>query len=218
MRVDKTMITINDVEDIELLQLFFEAFNVLPTEAEETISTEEIEEIVERKFKVMEEDFFKKLDARLNQHMIMIEESIASKYLKKSNGVKKEAVKPKSPVTVRKYRKKYKPFTLKGLNDDGTFIQARGKPLIYNIRDILALKKLIPMVDEYPSFSSLCKKVGLRDVRTVQRLCYLIETGKFDKYINQWEQMEANNFYGKYGEWKPRFENNPQKRKEKGMV
>jgi len=212
------MITIKDIEDIELLQLFFEAFNGDSMHLEELTSKKEIEEMVENKFKVMEEEFFRKMDARFKQHMIMIEEAIASKYLKKSTEIKKEAVKPKSPSTVRKYRKKYKPFILKGLNDDGTFIQTRGKPLIYNIRDILALKKLIPMVDEYPSFSSLCKKVGLHDVRTVQRLCYLIETGEFDKYINQWEQMEANNFYGKYGEWKPRFENNPQKRKEKGMV
>lgn len=207
------MITIKDIEDIELLQLFFEAFNGDSMHLEELTSKKEIEEMVENKFKVMEEEFFKRLDARLNQHMIMIEESIAEKYLKKNTAVKKESARK----TIRKYKQKYTMFTLIDLKEDGTFLQKKGKAVTFKIQDVILLKKLIPKVKEYPTFNKLAKKLGLSN-KTVTRLCYLIEIGEFDKWISKWEQMEANNFYGKYGEWKPRFENNPQKRKEQGMV
>ena len=178
------MITIKDIEDIELLQLFFEAFNGDSMPLEELTSKKEIEEIVENKFKVMEEDFFKKLDARLKQHMIMIEEAIASKYLKKSNEIKKEAVKPKSAIkTFRTYRKKHKPFTLKGLNDDGTFVQSRGKPLTFTIQKVIRLKKLIPQTEKYPNFASLSEEMGL-PLKTTVRLSYLTEIGNMEKWIN----------------------------------
>jgi hypothetical protein len=38
----------------------------------------------------------------------------------------------------------------------------------------------------------------------------------FDEYLNEWEQIQANQYYGN---WKPNsILNNPQKRKENGMV
>ena len=131
--------------------------------------------------------------------------------------MKKTEVKKSAKPTIRTYKKRQKPFLLRGLREDGTFKQSRGKPLSFTIHDVIRLKKLIPQVEEYPNFIVLSEEMGLPHKTTI-RLAYLIETGKMDKWLNKWEQMEANNFYGKYGEWKPNFENNPQKRKEQGMV
>lgn len=82
----------------------------------------------------------------------------------------------------------------------------------WNIYTLLKLKELMKKEDEYPTLNKLASKIGLSST-TVNELGYYILNGDFDKYFDEWEQIDANNTYGN---WKPSIENNPQKRKEKG--
>lgn len=46
-------------------------------------------------------------------------------------------------------------------------------------------------------------------------LGYYILNGDFDKYFNEWEQIQADQTFKKG--WKPVIENNPEKRVEQGI-
>lgn len=99
---------------------------------------------------------------------------------------------------------------IRKLNKDGTFVVGRGNGKIakWDINIILKLKKYIP---SDLSNREIAKNVGL-DPGTAGRLMFMIETGKFDKYLREWEQMQANQIYNKNR--KVPVENNPQKRRE----
>lgn len=99
---------------------------------------------------------------------------------------------------------------IKRMNKDGTFqIGLRGGTKAkWTINTVLKIKKELK---EDSGFRSIGKKLGL-DAITVARLSYMLETGKFDKYLSQWEQIQADQIYKKVR--KVPVENNPQKRRE----
>ena len=107
---------------------------------------------------------------------------------------------------------------IESMTEEGYFkrkTECRGRRTYsWNIKHLLLIKKLIPKIDEFPSMKSISKKVGLSS-STVSDLVYCIEKGWFNKYFNEWEQIEAKKM--NYN-WKPKVENNPQKRVEKGMI
>ena len=96
------------------------------------------------------------------------------------------------------------------LKSNGKFILASGKESTWNIHNLLKLKKLIPTE---LNMTEIAEKVGI-GTTTANYLCYSIEAGIFDKFFNEWEQIQADKMYKK--DWKPILENNPEKRKEKG--
>ena len=102
---------------------------------------------------------------------------------------------------------------IKRMNKDGTFqIGLRGGTQAkWTINTVLKIKKELK---EDSGFGGIGKKLGL-DAITVARLSYMLETGKFDKYLSQWEQIQANQTYKKSR--KIPIENNPQKRRENGF-
>jgi len=103
---------------------------------------------------------------------------------------------------------------IKGLNSKGEFEKTNaGRKFKWNIQDIIQIKKLIPKIKEYPTVTSISKETKLSKA-TVSDLVYLIENGYFDKYLNEWEQMEADKMFG---DWKPVIQNNPEKRQEAGI-
>ena len=116
----------------------------------------------------------------------------------------------------RVYNKEYKMFNFTGLNEDGTFIQKKGKQVKFDINDVLKLKKAIPDTIKYPTWNALTEIVKLDAGKTMPRVCNLIENGYFDEYIKEWEQIQANKFYNNT---KPvPVINNPQKRRENGRI
>lgn len=125
------------------------------------------------------------------------------KNIKKSEPNKK-LIRHYPPTTVTAMPK------IRELTPEGKLILKSGKIAGYNINTILKLKKLIPTD---LSFIKIGAKVGLSN-STVSRVCCAIEYGVFDKYLNEWEQIQANKFYKKNKN--NLIENNPQKRKEKG--
>ena len=118
-------------------------------------------------------------------------------------------------TTHRQYSKSIynKMPTLKGMNHDGSFVIGKGRHSKWTIDDILFLKKEIPNLSK--SFTELADKIGYSD-DTIARLCCAIENGLFDEYLKEWRRMDEKRHFGN---WKPTpIINNPQKRRENGMV
>ena len=105
------------------------------------------------------------------------------------------------------------------LDEKGNFIRiGRGKQsFTWNINTLLKLREYMKEYDKYPSQKKLAKAIGVNPTSLIE-LGYYILNGDFDKYFNEWEQIQADNTFKKYGNWKPTIENNPEKRKEKGYV
>ncbi len=84
-----------------------------------------------------------------------------------------------------------KPKIIK-MNPNGTFLVGNNTiSQSYDIYTILELKQMIPQLVERQNrglsvWDSIGKKYQIGG-STVQYLCYMIETGDFDKYIAQWE-------------------------------
>ena len=212
-------IIIENKEDIELLLEFFKLFdNSDKTEAQ---NDDDLRERINQidKWKVEQSDAKKnlaktllKVDLRVKKIEEFLDKDVA--FVKVDTDATAEEINVPAKTTYRKYSKECEPFTnIKGLNEDGTFSQKRGKKISFTIQDILKLKRLIPETEEYPNFKSLEEIVQVNDI---PRICHCIEIGFFDEYLNEWEQIQANQYYGN---WKPNsILNNPQKRKENGMV
>ena len=210
-------IIIENKEDIELLLEFFKLFNTSSIEAQEDDDLRDRVNQID-KWKLEQADAKKNFARELLAVKSELKE--IKEYLEKdvafvkidTDSIVEENVPAKK--TYREYKQSFEPYKhIKCLKKDGTFQQVKGKNISFNIFDIIKLKKLIPQLDKYPSFKSLEEEVK---VNRLPRLCYCIEMGFFDEYLNEWEQIQANNYYGK---WKPNsILNNPQKRKENGMV
>lgn len=134
--------------------------------------------------------------------------------------------KENKPVKTKKTENRHRQYSyansirlanLEGLNKDGKFYRktgCRGKPYFkWDITHLLKLKDIIPKTNEYPTIKSISNKVGLSTITCSDLIC-LIEDGYFDKFFNEWEQIQADKMYK--NDWKPILENNPEKRKEKG--
>lgn len=124
----------------------------------------------------------------------------------------------KKEKTIRNYSNSVKmnlPKIIK-FNKDGTFIVGRknGRQAKWTIETLLQLRKYIKTPI---TLKEISQKLNL-DSSTCNRLMYCIELGKFDQYFDEWEQIKANSFYDSIKANNVKFiENNPQKRKEKGM-
>lgn len=134
--------------------------------------------------------------------------------------IPEEPAQTAKPVeTPKGLKRKYSPTVrrqlpkIKKMNRDGTFQIGRygGTKSKWTIHTILQLKGYI--LGDLPT-REIAKKVGL-DPATADRLMFMIETGRFDKYLSQWEQIQADQIYKKAR--KVPVENNPQKRRENGF-
>lgn len=143
------------------------------------------------------------------------------------NSIRKELNNAKKPATsitkntIRQYgeTQKQRCPRVSKLNKDGTFklknSKVNGGVSKWTIKDLLKIKNRIPEKEKYPSWTSIGEDLQV-SAFTAQNLGYGIEMGYFDKYFNEWEQLQANEFYGNFKQ--ELTENNPQKRKEKGMM
>lgn len=130
----------------------------------------------------------------------------------KNKNIKDKPVKPKTDKKlIRTYSEGIVNTMpkIKEMKPNGQFVLKSGKIAGYDINTILRLKKLITTDS---SFIKIGEKIGLSN-STISRVCCAIEYGLFDKYINEWEQIQMKKHYRN---WKPNIENNPEKRKEKG--
>lgn len=216
LRVGNKMITIENEEDIRLLISFFEAFNMelLYKKSEDTQDGNLSERINKIESDLREKADFNvkiakdilQMKSELNKlHSINLEENIEPTIIE---------IEEDSPVTIRKYGKRIiDEFPkIKALTKEGYFIFESNRTSVWNITDVLRIKKLLPKT-EY-TFEMMGKKIGFSSY-TAKTICCGIEFGYFDKWFKEWEQLQANNFYGK---WKPVMQNNPQKREEMGMM
>lgn len=87
----------------------------------------------------------------------------------------------------------------------------------WTIEDVLRIRNAIHDFDKYPSIKSIVEMAGFSDP-TVRDLIYYIENGDFDKYFNEWEQIQANDFFKKNLNVNNRVINDPQKRRENGLI
>ena len=198
------MITIENKEDIKLLIEFVNILNV----NEETTTSEPSEVDVKQEILELKHSLKMKADTivKTHQRLLKVEKQLETIIQNQST----EEPSADTSTYVREYHQEYPEYTnIKCLNKDGTFSNTKGKPFSFQIQDILKLQQLIPKIEEYPTWNSLQKVVK---VNGVQRLCQMIEKGFFEKYLNEWEQLQADDFFGR---WKPVVvENNPQKRRE----
>ena len=212
-------IIIENKEDIELLIEFFKLFNTSNIEAQEDDDLRERVNQID-KWKVEQSDAKKnlaktllKVDLRVKKIEEFLDNDVA--FVKVGTDATAEEINVPAKATYRQYSKSIynKMPTLKGMNRDGSFAIGNGRHSKWTIEDILFLKKEIPNLSK--SFTELADKLGYSD-DTIARLCCAIENGLFDKYFNEWEQIQGDTVYGN---WKSTpIINNPQKRRENGMV
>lgn len=190
------MILINTMEDIEALSVIMDNFSI--KRRVEKTATKPVDNSLNERLENLE----KKMDVLYNHFVVEKTEADDSESM---------------PTTIRKYSKTQEKNLPKvySLREDGHFNIGKNKISKYSIEDLLLLKRLIPRKE--CGFKEMGMKIGVSDF-TVKMLCYGVETGYFDKYFNEWEQLKANQFFKKKSNWKGIVENNPQKRKEKGMV
>jgi len=120
------------------------------------------------------------------------------------------------PKTVRRYSKTIQnalPQKICGITSNGHLILGNGVDSVYTMNDLMKLKKEIT---SDKSFSRIAEDYNFT-TNTVGYLLYGLETGYFDKWFNEWEQIQANKFMKK-AKHKKEPVNNPQKRKERGMI
>lgn len=139
---------------------------------------------------------------------------------KKQNNTVKPKVKKVKGNVINAYGRNWKSYNQINLNnitkldENGNFLRkGRGKQMYtWNIKTLLKLREYMKDYDKYPSQEKLAKAIGVNPTSLIE-LGYYILNGDFDKYFNEWEQIQMNKTYGN---WKPILENNPEKRKEKG--
>ena len=142
-----------------------------------------------------------------------IEEEVLSsknKSVRKSNDNRKFS---------RKYSKTAKqglPKTIVKLRDDRHFVLNHRRQITrYSIESILKLKHMLSD-DNIKSFGEMADSVPEITRSKIASFCYGIEIGFWDKWIDDWEQKQANKFYNSANKSiKPI--NNPDKRKSMGM-
>lgn len=222
-------IIIEDKDDIELLLFFFEQFDLsekfMPVKADVDADADLQSRINKiEKWTVEQADMRKKfarkvflVEKKVNKIIDLLEEYEEKQSEEKV--VKREIV-PNSESKfvqncVRQYSVKYLKLLpkIKHLREDGYFMLGNNTKSKYTIQDVLKLKNSLE--DISLSFKDLGRKIGVSEF-TARIVCLAIEVGLFDSYFSEWEQLQANQFYR---DWKPPIiENNPQKRKENGMV
>ena len=149
------------------------------------------------------------VDINNTQKIIELEEQVKKLTVKEPVIIKNKKVEGKYNV---KYPSSISYPKVQLLYHNGYFKLSNNHTSPYTINDILKLEKALKKGKDIFELTQLVK-VGKP---TVLRICYGIEQGYYDKYINEWEQIQANNFQSRV---KPvETENNPQKRKEKGMI
>ncbi len=207
-------IIIENKEDIELLIEFFKLFN---TSENGVQNDDDLRDRVNQidKWRVEQSDTKKnlaktllKVDLRVKKIEDCLKNNVAF-------GVDAEETVSTKRTTYRKYSQKTIDNLpqIKSLRNDGYFILGRKKQSVYSIEDVLRLKSLIPQLEV--NFEKMGELIGVSDY-TARIICCAIEHGIFDRWFKEWEQIQANKFYGN---WKPNsIVNNPQKRKENGMV
>ena len=123
---------------------------------------------------------------------------------------------PKNDEPTKTYRK-YPQVVIKMIpliievKKDGTLITKSKRIAAYTMYDLLKIVKHIPNKQDYPTWTSLSRKIGL-NVNTLQRLCAGIELGYYDNIFKEWQKIQNTIT-------KPDviYVNNPEKRKELGM-
>lgn len=206
------MITIENKNDIELLLELSELFNfATKSEDKDTYLDNLLNQMNDLKVKQAnaKNDFAKEL-LSFKLELKEIKKDLADVKLEIFTENDEEC----SLNTYRQYPQsiyEQMPLVIK-MNKDGSFLTRRGTAK-WNIEDILFLKKEIPNVNK--SFKELSEKLGYSE-HTIHRLCCAIEHNHFERYLHEWEQIQADTFY-KENHIVP-IQNNPQKRKENGMI
>lgn len=145
-----------------------------------------------------------------------IKEEVVSVKTKKPAKTKNHSNDSKFTRKYSKTAKKNLPKTITKMTDDGHFILSHNsKKTQYGIQSILKLRKLL--FDKNPmSFREMSELVPEITKSQIPSFCYGVESGFFDKYINDWEQRQANKFYSNATKTIEPV-NNPEKRKSMGM-
>ena len=214
-------IIIENKEDIELLIEFFKLFNTSSIEAQEDDDLRDrVNQIDKWKLEQAnaKKNFAKEL-LKLNNKILHLENAIEELTTEKNQLPEKKLKKQNEvqyvPHTLRKYSTHYLKLLpkVKSLTEDGHFILGKNRKSVYTIEDVLQLKTMINSTSL--NFKQMGEKVGISEYTAIT-VCLGIEKGIFEKFFHEWEQMKADEFYGN---WKPNnIVNNPQKRKENGMV
>ena len=103
---------------------------------------------------------------------------------------------------------------IKKLYNNGYFQLSNNRTSPYHINDLLKIKKLIYSKDcEWDEVYKTIKHIG---ITTVQRITYALEHGYYNKYFQEWQELQAKEFENR--QQKTPIINNPQKRREQGMI
>ena len=103
------------------------------------------------------------------------------------------------------------------LQEDGTFLTNRNKSPKFTIHTILGIKNRLNLKSTVDEVNNVATSLNIPSY-TIGRLFYNVhQLGTFDKFLQEWEDLQAAEFFKSYKKLETEPINNPEKRKEAGL-
>lgn len=124
------------------------------------------------------------------------------------------APKLKRKIALRLRQAAQRPYKIKQMDDSGNFYSKHNRKFVFTMKDVLLIRKEFGITTTEKDIKALSKKISL-SIDNIHRIIYNLEIGTFDNYIKEW--LTSVNEVKVTGRHAP-IENNPQKRKESGVI
>ena len=110
-----------------------------------------------------------------------------------------------------------KPYSKMHLQEDGAFLTKNNKAAKFTIYTVLGIKNRLNMNSTVAEVNKVADSLNI-PYYTVGRLFYNVhQLNTFDKFLQEWEDLQAAEFFKAYKKSNKEPINNPEKRKEAGM-
>lgn len=110
-----------------------------------------------------------------------------------------------------------KPYSKMHLQEDGAFLTKNNKAAKFTIYTVLGIKNRLNVNSTVAEVNKVADSLNI-PYYTVGRLFYNVhQLNTFDKFLQEWEDLQAAEFFKAYKNSNKEPINNPEKRKEAGM-
>lgn len=110
-----------------------------------------------------------------------------------------------------------KPYSKMHLQEDGTFLTKNNRAAKFTIHTVLGVKNRLNMSSTVAEVNKVADSLNI-PYYTVGRLFHNVhQLGTFDKFLQEWEDLQAAEFFKAYKKSNKEPINNPEKRKEAGI-
>ena len=176
----------------------------------------EISETLKEKIRTEERDRIKQLINKSIDNMYeIVEETVVEEPKAQSVQVTRYNIKDNDTYFVPKSMRK--PYSKMHLQDDGTFLTNNNRAAKFTIHTVLGVKNRLDVSSTVAEVQKVADSLNV-PYYTMGRLFYNVHgLGSFDKFLQEWEDLQAAEFFKAYKKDNKEPINNPEKRKEAGI-